>query len=235
MPKKKTKKSVARKPADKNKKTKQTASRRVTKNPRQRKQSVSRTRRKTSSKSLKLKDIPKNKKDEAILKLIKLYAFVLPKDYNKKTKKGGRPSVMTANVLRKLEYAFAYDCTNEEACILAGIFPSTFYDFIKAQPKFSDTITLLRHIPVLLARQTIVHAVIDDPEKALKYLERKKKIEFSPKIELSHEGDIKNTQDISPEAKEAVDNLFTIFEKKALAVAEDLILDDDDKGDNKKD
>jgi hypothetical protein len=31
--------------------------------------------------------------------------------------KVGRPSVMTPEVVRKLEYAFAYDCSVEEACV----------------------------------------------------------------------------------------------------------------------
>lgn len=219
-----TKKSAAKKLADIKKKSKKTSSK-----TRERKQSrVRTTKKKKAARSLKEK--PKTRKDLAIRELLTLYKYQLPKGWNKQKGKG-RPTVINPDVLRKLEYAFAYDCTNEEACILAGIFPSTFYDFIKTQPKFSDTITLLRNIPVLLARQSIVNAVIEDPEKALKYLERKKKVEFSPKIELSHEGDIKNTQDISPEAKEAVDNLFTIFEKKALGVAEELsvTIDDDDK------
>lgn len=171
---------------------------------------------------------PEIKKQRAIEVLIKHYAFELPKGWGKPTKKGGRPSAITPDVLRKLEYAFAYDCTNEEACILAGIYPVTFYAFLKKQPEFANTITLLRHIPVLLARQSIVDSVITDPEKALKYLERKNKIEFSPKIELSHGGDVKHTHELDPATKETVDTVFGLFERKARETAETVVVIDDE-------
>jgi hypothetical protein len=39
---------------------------------------------------------------------------------------GGRPTVMTEEVMRKLEEAFSLDCTDEEACAYAGIGERTY-------------------------------------------------------------------------------------------------------------
>ncbi len=102
-----------------------------------------------------------------------------------KTKKVGRPSVMTATVVRKLETAFAIDATAEEACSFAGISRDTFYNFLKEKPEFSDKIDGLRQQPILKARQTIVES-LDNSNEAKWYLERKLKKEFSPRQELGN-------------------------------------------------
>lgn len=100
----------------------------------------------------------------------------------------GRPTVMTESAIAKLEQAFAIDATVEEACSYADISRDSFYDYLKRNPKFSDRIADLRNRPVLSARQTLVKAVDKDPEMALKYLERKRKLEFSTKQEVEHSG-----------------------------------------------
>jgi hypothetical protein len=100
-----------------------------------------------------------------------------------KSKKAGRPTVMTEVVLAKLEEAYAWDCTDEEACFFAGIDPATLYRHQEKYPEFCDRKKALKQRPVLKARRTVVDA-LDDPHMALKYLERKKKDEFSPKVEV---------------------------------------------------
>ena len=42
--------------------------------------------------------------------------------------KGGRPTVMTEDVIRKLEDAFAHDLSDTEACLYAGIGRTTLFD-----------------------------------------------------------------------------------------------------------
>lgn len=88
-----------------------------------------------------------------------------------------RPTVITKLVLQKLEEAFSFDCTDEEACILANIAPSTLYNYQGSNPEFLERKQLLRHKPILKARQTIIGA-LDDPNFAFKYLERKRRQEF---------------------------------------------------------
>jgi hypothetical protein len=49
-----------------------------------------------------------------------------------------RPTVMTPEVVRKLEEAFTMDCTDEEACAFAGIGLRTYYDHRAADEDFSQ-------------------------------------------------------------------------------------------------
>jgi hypothetical protein len=108
--------------------------------------------------------------------------------------KGGRPTVFTPAVVDKLEQAFAIDATVEEACSYADISRDAFYDHLKRNPAFSDRIEALRQRPVLAARQTVVKAVSTDSDMAMRYLERKKRNEFSTKQELEHSGEITMSQ-----------------------------------------
>lgn len=94
----------------------------------------------------------------------------------------GRPTKMTSETILKLEQAFAIDATVEEACSYAEIGRNTFYEYLKKNPEFQDRIDDLRQRPILKARQTIVKA-IEDPQYAQWYLSRKRKKEFSERIE----------------------------------------------------
>lgn len=99
--------------------------------------------------------------------------------------KGGRPSVMTEVVIQKLEQAFAMGCTDLEACLYAEISKSTFYDYIKENPEFSDRKDILKEMPVLKARESVIRHMEQDGNLAMKYLERKKKDEFASRSELT--------------------------------------------------
>ncbi len=105
----------------------------------------------------------------------------------------GRPTVMTDDIVMKLEQAFAIDATVEEACSYADISRNTFYEYLKNNPEYKDRIDELRQRPVLKARQTIVKA-LETPQYALEYLRRKKKAEFSDKTELEHSGKVTISQ-----------------------------------------
>jgi len=94
----------------------------------------------------------------------------------------GRPTKMTPEVIGKLEEIFALDGTVKEACFYAGINPDTYYTFVKDNPKYSERFDALREQPVLQARRTVV-ASLRNPDNAFRYLERKKKDEFSVRVE----------------------------------------------------
>ena len=91
---------------------------------------------------------------------------------------------LTEDTIRKLEEAFSIDASVKEACYYADISTDTFYRWIKKYPKLSYKLERLREKPVLKARQTVVKS-LDNPDYAFKYLERKKKDEFSPRQELT--------------------------------------------------
>lgn len=98
--------------------------------------------------------------------------------------KVGRPIEFTEDVVRKLEEAFALDCTVEEACFYADISRQTYYVKIKEFPYLSDRFDELRQRPFLKARQTIIKN-LDIPEHAKWYMERKKKAEFAQRQETT--------------------------------------------------
>ena len=106
-----------------------------------------------------------------------------PKD-KPKGKTGPKTSWrMTPETIEKLRQAFAIDATIAEACFYADINPDTYYRWKKREPQLSEKLELLRNTPILAARQTIATGIKSDPALALKYLERKRKDEFSLKTE----------------------------------------------------
>ena len=96
--------------------------------------------------------------------------------------KGGRPSEMSEEKVKKLEEVFALDGTIEEACYYADISKPTYYEWLKKKPELSNRFEALRNRPVLKARGTVVKA-LDNPVHAFEYLKRKRKSEFSERLE----------------------------------------------------
>lgn len=103
----------------------------------------------------------------------------------KKLTKMGRPTVMTPEVLAKLEQAFAIDASVDEALSYAEIKPDAYYDYLKKNPDFSDRIKDLRNRPVLAARQRVVQGVKENYSNAMDYLKRKKKLEFGDSVDVT--------------------------------------------------
>lgn len=105
-------------------------------------------------------------------------------------KKVGRPEKVDEYVLSLLESAFKWGCSDEEACYSAGISPATLYRYQKENPQFREQKEGLKQWPVLVARKTVVENMEKDPALALKYLQLKKKDEFSPRAEITTSGPI---------------------------------------------
>lgn len=105
--------------------------------------------------------------------------------------KGQKKQKLTPDTIRKLEEAFAIDASVLEACFYADISHDTYYRWIKENPELSDKFERLREKPVLTARQTVVKAISTDSDMAMKYLERKKKLEFSTRQEVDVKGELK--------------------------------------------
>lgn len=128
--------------------------------------------------------------------------------------KTGRPSVMTQEVVRKLEHAFAYDSTVEEACLYGGISRNTYYDFCKKYPEFSDRIEQLRHAVSFVLRKRVIAAAEHDADLALKYLERKRPLEFSTRAQVHHTGEASDRHSIDPDQAELIRRTMGNFAKK---------------------
>ncbi len=95
----------------------------------------------------------------------------------------GRPTVMTPEVIEALEEAFKWGCTDQEACLNADIADDTLYKYQREYPEFIKRKEQLKQNPIKKARKAVFDALDKNPDLALKFLERKKKDEFSTKSE----------------------------------------------------
>lgn len=90
----------------------------------------------------------------------------------------GRPTVMTNEVLAKLEQGFKIGLTDTEACCYADIDEATLYRYQEKNPEFCEKKHKWKQNPVAKAKNTIFRN-LDDPKVAQWFLERKCKDEFS--------------------------------------------------------
>ena len=74
----------------------------------------------------------------------------------KRKSNAGRPTVMTKEVLAKLEAAFSYDMPDEEACFYANISADALYDYQVKHPEFTDRKYALKQRPVMKAREELI-------------------------------------------------------------------------------
>lgn len=102
---------------------------------------------------------------------------------------GGRPTVMTQATIDKLEQAFSIGCSDDEACIYAGISRATLYNYQKDNAEFLDRKELLKKKVVLMARQTIVKSIQDgDVQSSWNMVRSKCGDEFNPANRNEHTG-----------------------------------------------
>lgn len=112
--------------------------------------------------------------------------------------KMGRPTVMTAEVVSKLEYGFMKGLNITECCHYADISRPAFYDYLEKNPDFSNRIDELRSNPSTRAKLNVVEAIENgDTGLSVWWLERRNKDEFSTKQEVS--ADVKGDIEISVE------------------------------------
>jgi hypothetical protein len=107
-----------------------------------------------------------------------------PNNHEIRYRDSGRPSKVTPQVLAILEDAFLIGHTDTEACLIANIDPATFYRYCKVNPDYARRKEELKENQFAIARRTLMKGVKENPELALKFLERKKKSEFGIKTEL---------------------------------------------------
>ena len=87
---------------------------------------------------------------------------------------GGRPPKMTDDTVQKLKQAFLMGCTDREACLFAGIVPSTLYGYQEKNPEFTEQKETWKENPVMKSRAVIMGALDkDDTATAHKVIERK--------------------------------------------------------------
>lgn len=100
---------------------------------------------------------------------------------------GGRPQFNGKPyelVLQKLREAWAMGCPDCEAAALADISAASLSDFLKRNPQVAEEKSRLLENPFLIARKSITEGMKTSPELALKYMERKRRDEFSERKEI---------------------------------------------------
>ncbi len=98
--------------------------------------------------------------------------------------KGGRPTKITDEVLRKLKDAFLRGASNSLACIYAGLAESTFYDYCNENERFSEEKEGWKKRPSMKALDIINKSLQEEDINTAKwYAERKMKEEFSLRTE----------------------------------------------------
>ena len=107
----------------------------------------------------------------------------------------GRPTIMTENIVNKLEEAFLLGCTDLEACLFADISKQTLYNYQDKNPEFVDRKEMLKENPVFLARKSVIGSFEEDGKLAMDYLKNKKSDEFSTKQKNELSGDLKVTHE----------------------------------------
>lgn len=116
----------------------------------------------------------------------------------KEKNKGGRPTIMTDEIVSKLEYGFMKGLNVTECCHYADISRSAFYDYVAIHPEFTDRMEELRSNPSTQAKLNVVEAIENgDTGLSVWWLERRNKDEFSTKQEVS--ADVKGDIEISVE------------------------------------
>lgn len=108
--------------------------------------------------------------------------------------KVGRPTILTPEIIAKLEQAFSMGCSDLEACFYADIGKTTLYNYQNAHPEFVERKERLKERMIFKARTVIADALNNKDENTARwYLERKRKDEFSTKQET-----VLSTVDNSP-------------------------------------
>ncbi len=133
----------------------------------------------------------------------------MEKNENLIKKEVGRPIKMTKETLQKLEEVFALGGTDLEACFYGGISKSTLYNYLQENTRFMERKELLKQTPILKARRTFINS-LDDPNMALKYLERKLPKEFN----LKQVVDIKNGSDKDNDLHELTMTIKSILQRR---------------------
>lgn len=98
----------------------------------------------------------------------------------------GRPSVITPEIINKLEEAFANGANDLQACFYAGISKSAFYAYQDAHPEFKERKDGLKNHLQLIAKNVLAKSIRSGNENDAKWLlERKEKGEYSLRNELT--------------------------------------------------
>lgn len=119
-----------------------------------------------------------------------------------------RPTKMTPETVKKLEEAFAYGCTDAEACAYADITKPTLYEYCEKNPEFTDRKETLKNLPTFKAKR-IINDALDESDilTAHKVVDRKEGTKVKQEVTGANGGPVENKWTVefvnaSPESKQ---------------------------------
>lgn len=128
----------------------------------------------------------------------------------------GRPTVMTPDVIQKLEDAFMHAFTDKEACLYAGISPATLYKYCDEHPEFSERKETLKLSPNLVAKKELVDGIKGNMDQS-RWWAVHQIDEFAPKSKVQHSGAVTTAPvPMTPEVEKVVQK-FNDEMRKAIA------------------
>ena len=101
----------------------------------------------------------------------------------------GRPTVMTSEVIEKIEEELKNGATLQQAAFLAEISLKTLYNYFDSNPDFKERCSLLQNLVSYRARKNIKEKIEKGDIETSKYwLDRKDK-DFKPKGDLTSDNE----------------------------------------------
>lgn len=98
--------------------------------------------------------------------------------------KHGRPSVVTKEVIEKLEQAFMIGCTDVEACLFANISPAALYLYQNKNPEYIERKDMLKKTLNVKAKANLANSINrQDVADSKWHLERRARDEYSVKTD----------------------------------------------------
>ncbi len=101
--------------------------------------------------------------------------------------KGGRPTVMTQDVLRKLEEIFVVNGSDEDACFYAGISTQPLYDYQRKHPEYAERKYALKNMPKLKAKKVLNEALAKKDKDVAKFILERTDKEYKNKTNIDVE------------------------------------------------
>lgn len=129
--------------------------------------------------------------------------------------KRGRPTVMTEEVLRKLEEAFLDAFTDEMACLYAGISKTALYEYCEEHKDFAERKEVLKQTPSLTAQKTLVGDL--KQIGGARWWAEHRMPEFMPKSKVEHGGKIETQDTTTSEAVRKVTDEYEDKLRKTIA------------------
>ena len=130
-----------------------------------------------------------------------------PRDTNKNWT-AGRPNAITPDTILKLEKAFSYWLTDEEACFEANVSTTAFYDYQAKNPEFKERKEIFKKSPNIAAKKVWADEINGGNYQASKeWLERRDKEHFSTRQEVEQNSKVELKAELS-----ALDSLNSLLE-----------------------